>query len=123
MGGFFEGSKKMSKIRLWYGLHNPPNIIKYTEMYTLSGCTGWHVEYISITITMLKSNVEKQYKAKRNKNKIPTKIKHWAGIYQIGLVPIPMELHVLRSSHTFANWPHKEGVGQRINECKSTMFQ
>lgn len=66
---------------------------------------------------------EKQYKAKRNKNKIPTKIKHWAGIYQIGLVPIPMELHVLRSSHTFANWPHKEGVGQRINECKSTMFQ
>lgn len=71
MGGFFEGSKKMSKIRLWYGLHNPPNIIKYTEMYTLSGCTGWHVEYISITITMLKSNVE------RNSIKLKeTKIKY-----------------------------------------------
>lgn len=78
----------MSKIRLWYGLHNPPNIIKYTEMYTFSGCTGWYVEYISITVTMLKSNVEKQCKAKRNKNKTTNQnqalgrnIPNWLGSY------------------------------------------
>lgn len=91
----------MSKIRLWYGLHNPPNIIKYTEVYTLSGCTGWYVEYISITITMLKSNVEKQYKAKRNKNKTTNQnqalgrnIPNWLGSYPHGASRLKEQPHI-----------------------------
>lgn len=69
-------------------------------MYTtLSGCTGWYVEHISIT--MFKSNVEKQDKAKRNKNKtnnqkqaLGRNIPNWLGSYPYGASRLKEQPHI-----------------------------
>jgi len=68
-------------------------------MYTLSGCTGWYVEYISIMI--FKSNVEKEDKAKRNKNKTTNQkqalgrnIPNWLGSYPYGESRLKEQPHI-----------------------------
>ena len=69
------------------------------QQYTFSGCTGRYVEYISIT--MFKSDVEKQDEAKRNKNQttnhnqaLGRNIPNWLGPYPYGASRLKEQPHI-----------------------------
>lgn len=61
----FAGDKNALKLTVMTWPHNPVNILKTLELYTLNGWTAWYMNYISIKL------FQKPYRQKQQQQKNP----------------------------------------------------